>query len=190
MQKYPAIQSVSSLLKIFAGIVLFLSLTAGVVSFYKLEGLSGVGFGLAVGVFGLLLWLLLRAAAESLLVLVDIERNTRTALPAASQSGTPRKQNFGNSQEEERFMSAIQSNDIETMRNLLKNGEVSVHGNNQSGRGWLQFGTACNAVPACVLLLELGANPSRPDGNGNTALEMATSKNYDELIGIFTSKSQ
>lgn len=81
--KYPALETVSTLLGVVAVLVLILSIIAGGVLVLQVGGVAGVGSGIAVAIFGLFQWLFLRAAAESLIVLVDIERNTRIAAEKA-----------------------------------------------------------------------------------------------------------
>jgi hypothetical protein len=81
--KYPALETVSTLLNVVAVVVLILCLLGGVVLFAQIGGVGGIASGIALAVLGLLQWLFLRAAAESLIVLVDIERNTRLAAEAS-----------------------------------------------------------------------------------------------------------
>ncbi|MGQ0523583.1 MAG: hypothetical protein ACT4P8_07995, partial [Betaproteobacteria bacterium] len=73
------LRTISTLLNIAAVLILLVCVIAGLVLWGFVKG--GVGFvaGALVAVWGVVFWLFLKAAAEALVVLVDIERNTRVA---------------------------------------------------------------------------------------------------------------
>jgi hypothetical protein len=77
--KYPALRTISSLLNAVGILALVAGVLVGIVLFASIKGIPGLALGVVAAIFGLVLWLFLKAAAESLVVLVDIERNTRLA---------------------------------------------------------------------------------------------------------------
>jgi hypothetical protein len=83
--KYPALRTISTLLSVFAVLVLVLSIVVGIVLFVSLPGATGFAAGAIEVIFGLVLWLFLKASAESLVVLIDIERNTRVVAARAER---------------------------------------------------------------------------------------------------------
>lgn len=77
--KYPALRAVSNLLNLAAVLILILSVIGAIVFILQIGGLPGIGSAVVSAIFGVLQWLFLRAAAESMVVLIDIEKNTRLA---------------------------------------------------------------------------------------------------------------
>lgn len=73
-KKYPALRTISSLQKIYAYILLTATIIFTFVSFFETRGM---GLGLAVLSIGLLVTMIAFAIAESIMVLIDIEQNTR-----------------------------------------------------------------------------------------------------------------
>ena len=87
-----------------------------------------------------------------------------------------------------RFSDAIKSSDLATMRRMLSNKEISAHGRNLHGRGWLQYATSLNALEPCKILLEHGARPTDLDELGKSALVEA--KSNPELEKLFLASAQ
>src|ERR1051325_3411632 len=83
--KYPALRTISTLLSVFAVLLLVLSIVVGIVLFVSVPGATGFTAGAIAVIFGLVLWLFLKASAESLVVLIDIERNTRVVAARAER---------------------------------------------------------------------------------------------------------
>lgn len=79
-EKYPALTAVAGLLRTMATLA---AVTGAVVTigvlFTARETVTGLAMGLAALVVFAIFWVILRASAEALLVLVDIEYNTRVS---------------------------------------------------------------------------------------------------------------
>lgn len=87
---------------------------------------------------------------------------------------------------EEQFADAVKRNDRALMQKLLSSREVSAHGRNRNGRGWLQFATVMGSIESAKVLLSHGASPNDKDGLGRTSLEEARASKSDELVALFS----